>query len=291
MPFLTLNGHTFRVVDGSAGRRVSMKGSRSRAYRGQMRDGTRGKRREWNLRTCFEVNGLAETMISTINGEGHLVRFTDSWDAATGLAPEVGVLADVAFDPANAGPFTGFPPGCIQSEGDSTHFIYDFQARDEWTLHAWYQVDGDPDWSVKTIRDDGARWENGTQNDALSSAFGNWNAIMKDGRLTLAGLGGDLTRLRHLAMLPYRAHADFITSWHASTTPWGALPLLRMEGDIIATDHEFVFGEVTGVSYVSRGDVEGFGWVNNSEVIDFRLTEYATTYRSFPSVPGSTVTP
>ena len=111
MPFLTLNGHTFKVASGYASKSVSSSGSRIRSYRGQMRNQTRGKRREWNLRTCFEVNGLAETMISTINGEGHLVRFTDSWDAATGLAPEVGVLSGVAFDPANAGPFTGFPPG------------------------------------------------------------------------------------------------------------------------------------------------------------------------------------
>jgi hypothetical protein len=291
MPFLTLNGHTFRVADASPRRRVITSGRRKRAYRGQMRNATRGQRREWRLRTCISNFSMSDNFISMINGEGHLVRFVEGWDAATALQPEVGNLQGSRFDVSKAGPFSGFPDGAFVSDGDGLILRYDPQLTDEHTVHLWFDVDNSG-WEVHTFIDDGSAWRNGVRDDTLwPFSAGNFVIEVRNGRVEIHGLGSDPTALRHLAMLPYRANHDVVVSWHASTKPFGDLPLLRMEGDMLLTDHEFVFGEVVDVTFVEQGNVDGFGWQNNANVIDFTLIEYATAFRSFPNVPGSAVSP
>lgn len=280
MPFLTLNGHTFRVADNTAKRKVNRKGRRTRAYRGQMRDGTRGQRRQFSMQACFVDFDEAETIIHTINGEGHVVTFTRGWEAATGLQPEVGRLEGTYFDRSQS-PFSSpFEQGCLVFEGDGDPVLrYDAQLCDEYTIHWWQRVDAG-DWQVCTFRDDALGYVDGVVDDDLfadtaSATGGNCRLYVTEGRLGISGRAADPTRLHHLAILPWRASVSQIETWHAATKPWGHLPLLRAEGDMLLTDHEFFFGEVDNVEFVQHGrNVDGLGWVNNAQLVDFTLYEY-----------------
>lgn len=275
MPFLTLNGYTVSVAIDSSSRRPKGRGKRSRAYRGQIRDGTRGQRREFKLRACFKDHEEAETLISVVNGEGHMIYFRDGLQAGTGLTPEVCSLFGVLLDKAES-PFSStFEAGSLEITNASNSAIlrYDAQLCDEWTLHFWYKDSSV--WHVVTKRSDGVFYEDGVRDDTQwVGPHGNIDIRVDDGRVTISGSGFNVDHLHHLAILPYKAHENFITAWHASTTPWSDLPALRMEGDLINTDHEHVFGSVSDVAYVQKpSEVSGFGWVNNSEIVDFTLTE------------------
>lgn len=285
MPFLTINGQTIQVAVGSGSRTISKVGKRSRAYRGQLRDGTRGKRRGLTFRACFQDHEYADTMISVINGDGHVAFLRRGFDADTGLQPEIGSLVDTHFD-KTASPFTGFETGSIRSEGDGMILRYDAQLCDEWTIHFWYQVDG-TGWQVRTMRDDGVTYTDGVRVDTdFGVACGNFGVDVIDGRVEVNGFGSDVTWLHHLALLPYRAHTDFIETWHAAAKPWSGLPVVRVEGDALVTDHELFFGKVTGSTFIGKPQqVSPFGWVNNAQIVEFELSEVAQGFVYDDTVP------
>lgn len=277
MPFLTVNGHTFPVADNTGKRKVTRKGRRTRAYRGQMRDGTRGQRRQLSFKTCFTDHEEAQTFIRTLHGEGHVIYFTRGWDAATGLTPEIGNLNGITFD-RTLSPFSSsFEQGSLVVGPSSSDVFarYDAQLDDEWTLHFWYNENG-VGWHPATKLSDGRFFEDGLSLPGLwEGPFDNISIRVVEGRVELAGEGNPASYLHHLAIMPYLVDESFITTWHAATKPWGEMPLLRVEGDALLTDHEFFFGEVTGVQYIQFGrHVDGLGWVNNGQEIDFTLHEF-----------------
>lgn len=289
MPFLTVNGVTFSVRAGSANRSIVRKGKRSRAYRGQMRNATRGKRRKQVFQACFKDFEFAETMIDVINGDGHLVNFINGVDATTSLQPEVGSWANTRLDKAT-GPFTGFEAGCLESEGADLLFRYKAQLGDESTIHTWAKVDTAV-WKPHTFRSDGIYYVDGVRQDSSFNyggvTIGNLEIAVRGGSLDLTGTGSDITRYSNLAILPYWAHTDFIEAWHASTKPWSGLPALRVEGDALVTDHEMFFGEVTGVGFIGKPrEVAPWGWLNNAQIVEFTLDEVADGFVYDDTVPA-----
>lgn len=291
MAFLTLNGATFAVVDGSVNRRIRRKGKRSRAYRGQLRDGQRGRRRSWAFRACFKDHEEAETMARIINGEGHVVHFVDGFAADTGLQPELLTLSSVTWD-FTVGPFSGFTTGSMVGDPFDDVCRYDPQFADDWTIMWWERVGGD--WRVIANRSDGRAWLNGVEDTSAWQGIDAYSLRVEEGRVTVAGFGAEIGYMHQLVMLPFKAADTFITQWAAATKPWGGLPVLRMEGDVIATDHEYVLGEVTSQVYVQKPhDDPDFGWANNAEYVEFNLTELATEFVADLSVTsqGAIVAP
>lgn len=287
MPFLSLNGFTMEVAINNARRRVTSAGKRRRAYRGQMRDGTRGNRRELKLRTCFHDHEEAQAMIHLVNGEGHVVYFREGWDAATGLSPVVEDLSNCRFDRAET-PFPGYEPGSFRSESDQRMMTFDAQLKDDWTLHGWVRIDGEV-WEPYTRTSDGCAYVAGVRDDTLwDNTWGNYSVDVLDGRLHLMGNGGDITWLHHLCLLPWVASEEMVLAWHAATKPWGPMPLLRVEGDLITSSEEFMLGRVDDVTFITKPHDLGapFGWVNNAEIIDLTLMEYRDGYVADDQVAG-----
>lgn len=277
MTFLTLNGYTVRVAARQVPqRRLSRKGSKNRSYGGQLRDNSRGRRRVWSIRSVFESFDAAETLIGIVNGYGHLAYMSHGFDCnRTGLSPEVGSLADVTFDRSLV-PLAGFEPGALLT--DSANHIARYWAHlgQDWTLH-WRESEDDlVTWHWHTIRSDGAAWVDGVRDDTQFPDFnGLIRLIVRFGSVSIQGLGSDPVGLAHVCMLPYRAADAVIEQWGVYTKPWGALPTIRMEGDITSKDSVFVQGEVTGSNYLQVGDRDNdFGRItNNSQIVEFLLEE------------------
>jgi hypothetical protein len=283
MPFITLNGYTVKVVNGGAGRGLTRRGAKSRTYLGQAGDRTRGTRREWSLRTCITQHEEAETLINLINGVGHLAYFRRGFDCnRTGLQPEIGFLENSRFD-RTLTPFPDFDGGSLRTDADQFVARYRANLGREWTL-LWYETEGLlGSWRQHVKRSDGAAWRDGVRDDSLWETFdGNFLFDVRAGNVELVGQGGDVIGVHHLAMLPYKAADAVIEQWGVNTKPWGALPSLRMEGDLIVTDFEFVQGEVVDVQYAQAGDLDGdFGPLNNdSQIINFLLTERTRAFTS-----------
>ena len=284
MPFISLNGYTIKVANGSAKRGLIRRGQRARTYLGRATKRTRGERRTWDLRTCAQDHEQSETLINIINGTGHLAYFRRGFDCnRTGLQPEVGFLENSRLD-RSLTPFTAFDPGSLRTDADQFVARYRANLGREWTL-LWYETEGLLGaWRQHVKRSDGAAWRDGVRDDSLWEVFdGNFRIDVRAGNVELVGQGGDVIGLHHLAMLPYKASATVIEQWGANTKPWGALPSLRMEGDLIVTDFEFVQGVVTDVQYAQQGVDDELGPINNNaEIITFTLTERTSAFRSDP---------
>ena len=291
MPFLTVNGFTVQVFDGSHEKQPIRRGGRRRSFRSQMRDGRRGVRNRHEFRTCFMDFDDAETFINVVNGLGHLIYFRDGFQATSGLMPVVNQLSSVRFDFTQV-PFAGFPNGSLYGDsGSDCQFSYDAQLRDDdWTIF-WMEYDvNEPGYVFQTSRSDLAHWRDGVRTDAQFGGGVEWKLKVVAGHVHLSTVGADSGQLHHMAFLPYRASDRFIETWHALTQPWGPTPSLRVTGDVLRTDRELFFGEVTGVDIIQKPTaIPGIGWVNNSKVISFALDEIADGFVADPKVEQGSV--
>lgn len=289
MPFLTVNGFTFPVKIGSSGRSVSRRGKRRRAFRGQMRDAERGKRSDLRFSTCFDDFDTAKTFEHILNGEGHVVYFRDGLQASTGLNPEIIDLSGSGFEIARAGPFPGFDGGTFSSDAGAIVMRYDAQLCDEWTILWAEESFTDNTWRFLSRRHDGAFWQDGVRVDTQwlngRGVPGEWEVTVRNGKVELASNGADGGALHHLVILPFHASDDFVEAFGTSTKPWGPMPALRVEGDALQTDHEFFFGRVKSIDYITvPSTVDGWGRISNGALVQFELEAIASAFVADDSV-------
>lgn len=232
------------------------------------------------MTACFTKLGdgyiEAEAFERLVQGEGHYFSFADGLQASTGLNPMPGYNAVVInFNNGLAG-LPGYLRGLILP-----NIEYDAQLGEEWTIIFRDGLGGGE--FVDTgaaLRSDGFYVLNG---GASSGTWypGSWPTTLEvdvvDGVLRLSGTGSNVD---DLVILPFRASESMmnaLTEDSGGDPMWGPLPVHRITGDVIAEDHAFMVGEVTGVRFVQKpqevsGNVSTM-WVNNAKLVDFTLAE------------------
>ena len=278
MPFLTINGYTVPVINGSPRRRIPTVGPRSRSFRGQIRDARRGARRMWDIEALFLDFDDAESLAHLVLGEGHHFGWgTDGGlQASTGLMPEPGAGA-VYLSDTNLVTFVGGAQGDI-------FLRYDAQLIDsDWTI-AWVENVGGAKFAAR--RSDGAGFFDGSRDDSTGRLNGPSNFLVDvvDEVLTIGiNVPSATGQILHpLDALSWIASDGMIAEWGASisdVSSMAALPTVKISGDIIEEDQTLCVGQISGLDYIQKPTaVPGVGWVNNAKILKFSLIEVPKTW-------------
>lgn len=189
MAFLTANGFDLPVAHDSARRAAPEEiGSDERMADGSLYSHRRAKKRrlEFELVWMHEAEKL-EAYEGLLRGDGHVWSFDSSLYSSKGLGPSPGYGASRV---EVGGKFASY-----LDVSSSIQFLAALGSR--WTLLLWKRAQDGSTWERFAIRSDGAKWKDGTRNDALATA---WAAVS----------GGALTLYQHVQGLT-------INTWAAST--------------------------------------------------------------------------
>jgi hypothetical protein len=290
MAFLSINGVVVRVADASVTQTLARRLSRSRSFRGELRDARRAIRRSWTIEARNADHADGRALEQMIEGQGHLFDLADGLQGSTGLMPEAGLVAGLTLKPALAGAFgDGYLEVAAAVTG--TVLAYDVQVGDEWTVLVRRKVAGA--WVGYAQRSDGAAYVDG----AWSSTFGLPFSIGGLGLYVRATEGVvELVKdsaaaaelLDDLVILPYRMSDAMLATLTASTAPkFGGCPVLRIEGDLVG-ETAFGLGNITETEIVEApSQVAGVGWVNNARIVRFRLDLLDETFLRSVSLFGA----
>lgn len=303
MAFLRINGWTVPVFDSTPTRKVIRSGRRGRSFRGQARDARRHVRRSWSARACFLDHDSARALEHILAGEGHLIDLARGPEASTSLLPRPGFSPGLQFFPGSWGAY-GRGLAAIPQAFSGVAASWDAQLGRDWTIIVRRLVAGS--FIGHALRSEGTAYVGG----APSTLFGFPGAAGGDGLLFTVRDGvlelvKDLVVqnevIDDLVILPWRASDSMLAAWTSptSTVPkWGALPVLRVDGDMIGDDASIAVGAVTGIDLIQKPSfLPVLGWVNNAKVVSFDLDELEPSYvlaledqeTETPTPPGSPI--
>ena len=280
-------------------RNVSRKGSTNRSARGKAQDGGRGHRPAFSFRTSLSSYDEANSIAQILRGRGDVIYFRNGTQGSKGTMPkEMGT--NCAFDLNQASPFDDDQGGGLYGEDPSAYLIYDYQLGQDWDLNSDYTIlwcefnGGDSAWHRSALRSDGTFVFDGLfNNDRWDEGSGNgmeWMLRVDDGQLRMEAIGGDGGTLYHVVVLPFIASDTVIDAFMNSTVAWGPLPALRVTGDVITTDHEFMFGSVKSESWKRADLLDGEGLRSNNLIIDFELEFIPSNWFQDSTVPSQGTT-
>ena len=282
--FLRVNGIQLAVGNATLTQKSSRTGKRARTFRGQMRDARRGIRRSWDMELVIRDFEGSEGIIRMVNGEGHMVDFTDGFQAATGLVPRR-IDTPVILDPSMSGAFNTngvlvIKPTLIGA--DDEVLSYDPQFGDQWTVLVQSRS-GTTGWSCSALCSDGRRFRNGiastmalkrgvSPEGVYASVLGGAVDVFRDSTLPDATL-----YLDDFIMLPYRMTDSMLAQLTTSSTKFGACPTLRCVGDIFGGHTVVCVGEVSTINFSEKPNADGV-WLNNARVTRLTLSEMSPTF-------------
>jgi hypothetical protein len=271
MPFLKINGITVKVTNASPRLDVVRKGRRGRSYSGQMRDGRRGRRRTWSMKSPCLVHSEALALTNLIWGTSHVFHFYDGLQAASGLNPVPG-YSGITWQPS-AG-LGGDDIGYIQIAGSasSPSLSYDAQINDEYTI-LWHERDGG-DWIGAALNDVGTGYLNGSPNSFVGGASTDVQLSIAGGVVSFSNSNATAIDVDQIVILPWRATASQMATWTAISDDavWGPGPALLMSGDMFTEDCVYGYGRVNEVKRIQ------FASINNGAEVSFEIDEVDETY-------------
>lgn len=271
MPFLKINGITVKVTNASPRLDVVRKGRRGRSYSGQMRDGRRGRRRTWSMKSPCLIHSEALALTNLIWGTSHVFHFYDGLQAASGLNPVPG-YSGITWQPS-AG-LGGDDIGYIQIAGSasSPSLSYDAQINDEYTI-LWHERDGG-DWSGAALNDAGIGYLNGSFNSFVGGSSTDVQISIASGVVTFSNANATAIDVDQIVILPWRATASQMATWTAinDDAVWGPGPALLMSGDMFTEDCVYGYGRVNEVKRIQ------FASINNGAEVSFEIDEVDETY-------------
>ena len=260
MAFLRINGWTIPVENESASRGTSEFGRRMQTQNGRARfERRRIKHNRSFTSPCLSLEN-ADTLEGLIAGEGHRWSFdSDAW-SDDGIGPEAGLVVSYL---STGSKFGSGHLGSTSVTFDLRRFPNDRFA--EWTAIAWVRIA--TVWYRRTIRSDGAQWEDGVRDDTIDNSW----LTVSDGGFSLG-----VVEIDDLAFLRFRASDSFVTESYAwqntESRPFSSMPFLEVDGDVISGRRQNMLGrvqEAEGIQYGGAG-----GWVNNARNVPFELVAH-----------------
>jgi hypothetical protein len=285
MPFATLQGIRIPLLAASGADQIrTSTGVTFSSGLGQMDSGRRQKRRVWRGTACFYAEGDSyadgAAFRDLLAGRGHLVRFSEGFEASTWLGPEPG-YRDCYVDPTAADPFGG-ETGILQVRAsgvtDRPFLAYDFQLPSTGWAFVWWEYDDDGfyhraiSWDGTTRRG----WQDGVRDDDVGTASGPGTSnflrpIVTDGIARLVRAGSDAFQVGPVLGLQFCPSAAQMAQLTQHIQPFGPMPALRLEGEMIG--EEWVHVRPTPL----RSDFfllyDSSGRRNNVRLIEFDLAE------------------
>ena len=277
MSFLTISGYNIPIsATGVSLERLGY-GERSVSYGGAQQPERWGVSNNFELASTLTTREKARALSGLIQGDGHYMAFDSMLYSSKGLGPFSGYVVTMSA--------TGGAVGGGYMQVTSSHDIeYRFDANADRTMMvckfvgaAWVHYAITYDASTGTT----VQYKNGTPHTPIAgdnitnwfsytTATGVWKLMGKD----IAGVNAD-SRYDQLVIAPYVMSADMIAAFDTEilTTgmPFSPLPLLYVNGDIIADGPKLYVGSTTNSNYqmatVSASDKIALD-------LEFTLTEY-----------------
>jgi len=285
MPFATLQGIRIPLLSAPGADQIrTSTGVTFSSGLGQMDSGRRQKRRVWRGTACFYAEGDSyadgAAFRELLAGRGHLVRFSEGFEASTWLGPEPG-YRDCYVDPTAADPFGG-STGILQVRAsgvtDRPFLAYDFQLPPTGWALVWWEYDDDGFYHRALSWDGATRrgWQNGVRDDDVGTASGpganNFlRPIVTDGIARLVRAGSAAFQIGPVLGLQFCPSNTQMAQLTQHIQPFGPMPALRLEGDMIG--EEWVHVRPTPL----RSDFfllyDSSGRRNNVRLIEFDLAE------------------
>lgn len=195
-------------------------GEMGRAFDGTLIGTRRAKKKEWGLRTTLLSQSEAEAVKSLILGEGHYWTFDDDLYSSKGLGPQSGSTS--ATQSTSGGKYGG--------KAAVTSLAYETELTGDYTVNLWRKSSSGT-YQYWTVRSDGKKWRDATNNDALGST---WLSVDSDGDLNITGSStGGARDCDELMALPYLATTSQVDALHSWTTQFSELPRLDCYGDLV----------------------------------------------------------
>lgn len=261
MPFLTVNGLTLSVADGSAKESFEEIGDTSRAFDGTLRRSRLTRKRILSVDTAPMLATDAYAWEQLLAGEGHTWSFNTSLYSSKGLGPNAstGLTVNATAPQFGAGMMR------VAAAGTPNTAVFATGLGSVWTVAVWVSVAAGP-WGHFVVRSDGAKWVNGVRNDGAATAF-----LVVSGSVTLSGHTTDTVDYDDLVVLPYAVPDAWPETWGVATSAFSALPALTLGGDVVPEGTRTVMGSVE-VSDVGQMTLGG-SWRDNARVIAVTFSE------------------
>jgi hypothetical protein len=253
MAFVRLCGWEIPIADKQAGRSTLAMPARAELF-GRPRPARRTSRVAWKLKTSLLDPDDAETLEGLASREGWAFPFeADLWSSG-GLAPEAGYGATVSGGTATVTTSLTYRP-----------FRHGIPAiRSRWTVLVRRST------TRYAVRSDGAKWVDGTRNDATSTT---WLAV------ALGAVGLDTGSYSELLILPFVASAGAIeawTAWLADGEAWPRWPHLTADGDLMDAGSMTVLLEPGTTSY--HQVMLDSGWQSAARRVEVGMVEIDRAY-------------
>ena len=201
-------------------------GSESVATDGTTRLTRQTRKRDVKFKTIPLTQADAYAWTCLFTGEGETWSFDASLYGSKGTGPSTNVGCTVEISTPKFGVGRLNVPattGVIAY----TAAVNSFGSSSKWAVLVWRSTDAGATWTQYVVRSDGAKWVNGTRNDAASTT---WLSVAS-GVVTITNTTGSAVKYDDLVVLPF----ELMTTWPASlgAAAFSPLPFVDLAGDVV----------------------------------------------------------
>ena len=283
--FVRLNGWGLDILNETGSGSVEFFGETKSSFTNRPRRTERNIPRSWSFEVKFKEEDEVDTLEGLVDGRHRHWSFDfDPWsESGHGPTTLTGTWGSEYFiNTSTPTPRMGF--GCLQiADGESI----DFDAGLWPGKHAvmWWFWDGAA-WEHRVERNDGAKWVDGSRNDAASFPE---LAILVNGDIRFAASGSDLY-IDDLVTMQFAANYKFLEQCYAwmntNDHAFSSSPCLFFDGSAIGSEDEVeVIGRVDGEAYIVFSRPTDGTLINNSRKLSFTIHEKLDERRRRPPVP------
>lgn len=224
-------------------------GGEAIATDGTLRVTAKARKRDLKFKSVPLTVATSFAWASLISGEGEVWSFDSSLYGSKGSAPStnVGCTFELSVPKYGAGrlnvPATtgsiAYPITVMV--GDST----------KWSAAFWRSTDSGATWTHYVIRSDGAKWVNGSRNDAASTT---WFSVTTS-TASITNTTGSAVKYDDLVLLPFLVLDDWPSQMYSAGVAYVPAPYLDLEGDLIDDGTRRVLGKVTEAFVKTAGGI------------------------------------